>query len=72
MYIIDDYVFNGSSIKELSMSSLVWNENSRPDITRLKSIKVLVVSEKSNIKGEVFNTFSGLTIYNPDKTKKMG
>ena len=68
--ITDDYVFNSSSIKELSMPSLVWDGTSNPDITRLNSIEVLVVSEKSTINDWVFNKFSDLIIYNPDKTKK--
>lgn len=68
--ISDDYTFNGSSIKELSMPSLVWDGTSSPDITRLNSIEVLVVSEKSNINSWVFNKFSNLIIYNPDKTQK--
>lgn len=66
----DDYAFSRSSIKELNMPSLIWDGTSKPDITSLESIEVLVVSEKSNISDWVFNKFSGLIIYNPDKTKK--
>lgn len=68
--ITDDYCFSSSSIKELSIPSLVWNGTDHPDITTLNSIEVLVVSEKSNINSWVFNKFSDLIIYNPDKTKK--
>lgn len=68
--ITDDYCFSRSSIKELSIPSLVWNGTDHPDITTLNPIEVLVVSENSNINGGVFNNFSDLIIYNPDKTKK--
>ena len=68
--ITDDYCFSSSSIKELSIPSLVWNGTDHPDITTLNSIEVLVVSENSNINGWVFNKFSDLIIYSPDKTKK--